>query len=658
MKQPVERRLAAILVARVARNSIVIEASQLVDAKIKEHRGRIFSNPSFFTRSAEFRTPVDAVLCATEIQRAITDCKGQIFYAEGIGFQIGIAFGEVLVSHDFPSGDAVRVAEALARLAKPGGIWVNLAVRDHVRGRVDLPVDDWPEILVRASPEDVIAGGDTFFSKPPLERDEPEPRLARPVDVIAGEDTFGSDEPNGGLPRFEPIGREPERLLTRVIDGVRRIIERTTIELSFLGLLAALGVIWLITRFFRNMPPELLAVLVVIAGGSIAGLTIRLMVPNFFGRIVALMSGRGKPTEPMPPPKVTSQEPDNSVVTIAPAVLLSPGPRQDYKHELEPAINGGSGGHLELSISEMRDARIDARVQTPPAPEQQPPSDIVDVSAFALEGGAAGSEVLVQVFLHRLDDALIAAEQARAADPDAIKRGVRTLDVEIARGQRVDIQIEGRDATIDEPLQSIVWRGEPCACQYLVTLPRTTADRSCNLRVRVLLDGVPIGSLRFALKVSAGLPIDPESVGIRGDTASRYHRAFLSYATPDRPEVLKRAQALRAAQIGFFQDFLSIDPGQRWERRLYEEIDRCDLFLLFWSKSAAQSEWVLREAELAVARQNASPDEEPDIAPIILEGPPVPQPIPDSLKHLQFNDQLLYFISATEWDQRPIDAPQ
>jgi class 3 adenylate cyclase len=298
-------------------------------------------------------------------------------------------------------------------------------------------------------------------------------------------------------------------------------------------------------------------------------------------------------------------------------------------------------------------------VASPASPSaEQPLQDLVDVSAFAPEGGVAGAEVLVQIFLHRLDDAAIAEEGARAADPDAIRRGVATLVAEIARGKRVDILLEGRDTTIDEPLQSIIWRGEPCAAQFSVTLPETTADRSCNLRVRILLDEVPIGSLRFALKMTATTPVDPRSIGIRGDTAARYHRAFLSYATPDRPEVLKRAQTLRAAHIEFFQDFLSIEPGERWERQLYKEIDLCDLFLLFWSNNAARSEWVLREAGLAVARQNASPDEEPDITPIILEGPPVPQPIPDFLKHLQFNDYLAYLIGATERERRATDLPQ
>jgi hypothetical protein len=81
-------------------------------------------------------------------------------------------------------------------------------------------------------------------------------------------------------------------------------------------------------------------------------------------------------------------------------------------------------------------------VQQPPLPDLL--SDLVDFSAFAPERGAAGSEVLVQVFLHQLDDAAIAEERARAADRDAVRRGVATLVTEIARGKRVDVLIEGR----------------------------------------------------------------------------------------------------------------------------------------------------------------------------------------------------------------------
>jgi hypothetical protein len=160
----------------------------------------------------------------------------------------------------------------------------------------------------------------------------------------------------------------------------------------------------------------------------------------------------------------------------------------------------------------------------------------------------------------------------------------------------------------------------------------------------VLVDSVPVGSLTFALKVTAEAvsKTEPE---LRGDRARRYAYAFLSYASPDRAEVIKRAQGLRAGGTSFFNDLLSLDPGERWEKRLYEEIDRCDVFYLFWSSKAKASEWVMKETEYALARRLTSENGDPDIIPVIIEGPPPPSP-PESLKEIHFNDNLLYVLAA------------
>jgi hypothetical protein len=72
-----------------------------------------------------------------------------------------------------------------------------------------------------------------------------------------------------------------------------------------------------------------------------------------------------------------------------------------------------------------------------------------------------------------------------------------------------------------------------------------------------------------------------------------------------------------------------------WERRLHEAIDRCDLFLLFWTASAARSEWVERETRYALERQAASPREEPHIMPVFLE-PEAPS-VPEYLKSRHFD---------------------
>jgi hypothetical protein len=68
--------------------------------------------------------------------------------------------------------------------------------------------------------------------------------------------------------------------------------------------------------------------------------------------------------------------------------------------------------------------------------------------------------------------------------------------------------------------------------------------------------------------------------------AARFESFFVSYASQDRAEVLERVQM--ALQLGkrVFQDVLNLDPGDRWEQKLYLHIDESDAVLLFWSSSA------------------------------------------------------------------------
>jgi hypothetical protein len=291
------------------------------------------------------------------------------------------------------------------------------------------------------------------------------------------------------------------------------------------------------------------------------------------------------------------------------------------------------------STPEEGNARIRREIET------------VDVSAFAPRSGRAGETVLVQILLHRPEDRAAAEVLAEDADPDTKARGATTLATELARGQEVGIELDAPELSVDPPIQYLTWRGNPRACQFLVRIPDYATGELYHLRARVLLDSVPIGMLRFTLRaVSRHEPIDSR-IGVRGDFAKRYSYAFLSYASPDRAEVIKRATMLGAVGVEFFLDLLSLDPGERWERKLYREIDRCDVFFLFWSSYAASSDWVIREAEYALHRQDTSTEEMPDIRPVILEGPP-PVPPPDSLKKIHFNDLLSYVLAGVEAERR------
>src|SRR6266478_1994484 len=154
MKQPVERRLAAILAADVAGYSRLMGEDEegtherlkahlrhLVDPKIKEHRGRIVKNTGD-GMLAEFPSVVDAVRCAVEVQRGMADRNANTVEDKRITFRVGINLGDVIAEPDDIYGDGVNVAARLEALAEPGGICVSRVVRDQVRDRLDLAFED------------------------------------------------------------------------------------------------------------------------------------------------------------------------------------------------------------------------------------------------------------------------------------------------------------------------------------------------------------------------------------------------------------------------------------------------------------------------------------------------------------------------------------
>jgi TIR domain-containing protein len=155
--------------------------------------------------------------------------------------------------------------------------------------------------------------------------------------------------------------------------------------------------------------------------------------------------------------------------------------------------------------------------------------------------------------------------------------------------------------------------------------------------------GVPVGHIKFKITIIGDLARG-ESRPV-GDMAHIYNNIFVSYATKDRTEVLKRLQMLSSMRIPFFQDLLNLKPGDRWRRELFRHIDESDLFLLFWSRAAKRSSWVRKEVRYALDRKVANDDGPPEIMPVIIEGPPVPRPYPE-LRHLHFNDQVLYVING------------
>jgi TIR domain len=264
----------------------------------------------------------------------------------------------------------------------------------------------------------------------------------------------------------------------------------------------------------------------------------------------------------------------------------------------------------------------------------EPIEDLVDCSVFGPPAAPPGETIRIQVFLHLPDQAERARHQANFMDPSAVK-GAQALQTFIRRRATVEFSVSVNTLLVEEPIQSTRWWGEPTFCQFRMTIPLGTDGQTFQVNVRMSVDGQLVGRIMFHISSdrSAG---SPRSRAL-GDHARRYEYAFLSYADEDLGEVTASARLLNIVNIEYFLAKHSLRSGARWEQELYNHINRCDLFLLFWSQYAKNSQWVRREADYALGRQRRDPNEEPDIVPLELEEN---VDLPPNLAHLHFNHPL------------------
>jgi class 3 adenylate cyclase len=148
------RRLAAILAADVAGYSRLIGADEettlnrlrssridVIDPKIVEHRGRMVKTTGDGLL-LEFASVVDALRCATEIQKAMAAGNVEIAAQKSVEFRMGINVGDIVVENGDIFGDGVNIAARLEGLAEPGGICVSARVQEDAAGKLDLTFED------------------------------------------------------------------------------------------------------------------------------------------------------------------------------------------------------------------------------------------------------------------------------------------------------------------------------------------------------------------------------------------------------------------------------------------------------------------------------------------------------------------------------------
>jgi adenylate cyclase len=143
------RKLAAILAADVVGYSRLAGAdedrilarlralrSDLIDPTIAVHHGRVVKRTGDGAL-IEFRSAIDSVRCAVEIQQGMVERNAGLPHERRIEFRIGVHLGDVVEEADGDlMGDGVNIAARLEGIAEPNGLCLSEDIYRQVRDKL------------------------------------------------------------------------------------------------------------------------------------------------------------------------------------------------------------------------------------------------------------------------------------------------------------------------------------------------------------------------------------------------------------------------------------------------------------------------------------------------------------------------------------------
>jgi uncharacterized small protein (DUF1192 family) len=151
--------------------------------------------------------------------------------------------------------------------------------------------------------------------------------------------------------------------------------------------------------------------------------------------------------------------------------------------------------------------------------------------------------------------------------------------------------------------------------------------KSSNGTLTFGADGVIVGDIPLSIYVGE-LGTKTETVHAAGRL---YQSIFCSYSHRDRRIAQRVESVCRSLGIDYLRDVIALRSGQHWRDELAAMIQRADVFQLFWSRNAAQSEYVEQEWRHALKIGRAS---DRFIRPVYWTEPMTSPP--SELQHLHF----------------------
>jgi len=253
--------------------------------------------------------------------------------------------------------------------------------------------------------------------------------------------------------------------------------------------------------------------------------------------------------------------------------------------------------------------------------------EIVLSSVYYPKEIAPGLWLDLYLYLYRAKAANdVAADIAEKKKTD-YREHAKPLSEEITEGTLIHIQPNVEGIEFNPPGVSIRFQEDWHQIPFKLRATGSGVDRSFNGMVTLSVEGVIVADIPISIYV-AEKPPQPQ---LYQKSISQFYRSiFCSYSHKDKQIVERVESAIKSLGIKYLRDVTTLRSGELWDERLLEMIEEADIFQLFWSASAAASQYVEKEWRHALELQRAG-----FIRPVCWVEPIQPAPPPE-LQHLHF----------------------
>lgn len=223
-------------------------------------------------------------------------------------------------------------------------------------------------------------------------------------------------------------------------------------------------------------------------------------------------------------------------------------------------------------------------------------SDDISTCLYAPSEILPDKSFIIRVYMYLPNEQDAIDCKVKEIDPTAIKKEYKPLDIPVKNGDKLTVQLDlSSGVECKNTTKTVIWRGHYTDCSFMAKLI-DSCQKSIEGTAFVFVNDIPAGEMLFTIDV-----VDAKPRELYTNVEShRFSKIFISYAHQDESQVRGIAEGCRMLGKDYFFDRHSLQAGDIFKDKIFDYINNADLFVLCWSKNAAESEWVQIEREHAL----------------------------------------------------------